>query len=73
MLSDEYLDWILTELWKIPHIEIIRIGSRIPVVFPYRITNKLVEMLKKHQPIRLNPIFNHPRELTYHLEKLLEN
>ena len=64
MLPDEYLDWILTELWKIPHIEIIRIGSRIPVVLPYRITDKLVEMLKKHQPIWFNTHFNHPRELT---------
>jgi lysine 2,3-aminomutase len=64
MLTDEYLDWILTELRKIPHVEIIRIGSRIPVVLPYRITNALVKMLKKHHPIWLNTHFNHPRELT---------
>jgi lysine 2,3-aminomutase len=64
MLSDEYLDWILTELREIPHVEIIRIGSRMPVVLPYRITNSLVEMLKKHHPLWLNTHFNHPRELT---------
>jgi len=64
MLSDEYLDWILTELQKIPHVEVIRIGTRIPAVLPYRITNDLVEMLKKHHPIWINTQFNHPRELT---------
>jgi len=64
MLPDDFLDWILTELKKIPHVEIIRIGSRIPVVLPYRITDKLVQMLKKHHPLWLNTHFNHPRELT---------
>ncbi len=64
MLPDEYLDWILTELRRIPHVEVIRIGSRIPVVLPYRVTNKLVNMLKKHHPLWLNTHFNHPRELT---------
>lgn len=64
MLSDDYLDWILTELRKIPHVQIIRIGSRMPVVLPYRITDDLVEMLKKHHPVWLNTHFNHPRELT---------
>jgi L-lysine 2,3-aminomutase len=47
MLSDEDLDWILTELRKIPHVEVIRIGTRMPVVLPYRITDELVQMLKK--------------------------
>ena len=64
MLSDDYLDWILTELNSIPHIEVVRIGSRIPVVLPYRITDELVLMLKKHHPLWLNTHFNHPRELT---------
>jgi lysine 2,3-aminomutase len=64
MLSDDYLDWILTELRKIPHVQIIRIGSRMPVVLPYRITDELVTMLKKHHPVWLNTHFNHPRELT---------
>lgn len=64
LLSDDYLDWILTELKKIPHLEVIRIGSRIPVVLPYRVTDQLVAMLKKHTPIWFNTQFNHPREVT---------
>ncbi|MDY6848597.1 MAG: lysine 2,3-aminomutase [Thermodesulfobacteriota bacterium] len=64
MLNDDYLDWILTEVRKIEHVQIIRIGSRMPVVLPYRITDELVEMLKKHQPLWLNTHFNHPREIT---------
>jgi len=64
MLPDDYLDWILTELNSIPHVEVVRIGSRIPVVLPYRITDELVRMLKKHHPLWLNTQFNHPRELT---------
>jgi lysine 2,3-aminomutase len=64
MLSDDYLDWILTELGKIPHVEVIRIGTRMPVVLPYRITDDLVVMLKKHHPLWINTHFNHPREIT---------
>jgi lysine 2,3-aminomutase len=64
MVPDDYLDWILTELRSIKHVEVIRIGSRTPVVLPYRITDELVQMLKKHHPLWLNTHFNHPRELT---------
>ncbi|MCK5147247.1 lysine 2,3-aminomutase [bacterium] len=64
LLSDKYLDWILTELGKIDHVEVIRIGTRTPVVLPYRITDELVNMLKKHQPLWVNTHFNHPREIT---------
>ncbi len=64
MLSDDYLDWILTELQKIPHVEVIRIGTRMPVVLPYRITDGLVAVLKKHHPLWINTQFNHPREIT---------
>jgi len=64
LLSDEYLDYILTELRKIEHVEVIRIGTRTPVVLPYRITDSLVAMLKKHHPLWINTHFNHPRELT---------
>ncbi|MFO7937292.1 MAG: lysine 2,3-aminomutase, partial [Kiritimatiellia bacterium] len=71
LLSDDYLDWILTELQKIDHIEVIRIGTRTPVVMPQRITPKLVEMLKKHQPIWINTHFNHPREITATSRKAL--
>jgi len=64
LLSDDYLDWILTELRKIDHIQVIRIGTRTPVVLPYRITDGLVNMLKKHHPVWINTHFNHPREIT---------
>lgn len=64
MLSDEYLDWILSEISSIPHVEVIRIGTRMPVVLPYRITDDLVNVLKKYHPIWLNTHFNHPREIT---------
>ena len=64
MLPDDYIDWILTEIRKIPHVEVIRIGTRMPVVLPYRITKELVEMLKKHHPLWINTQFNHPREIT---------
>lgn len=64
MLPDDYLDWILTELQKIPHIEVIRIGTRTPVVLPYRITDSLIEVLKKHTPVWINTHFNHPKEIT---------
>ncbi len=64
MLSNEYLEWILTELRYIPHVEIIRIGTRTPVVLPYRITDDLVEMLRRHHPLWINTHFNHPREVT---------
>lgn len=64
MLEDNKLEQLLKTIREIPHVEIIRIGSRMPVVLPYRITDKLVTMLKKYQPIFLNTHFNHPRELT---------
>ncbi|MDF1579368.1 MAG: lysine 2,3-aminomutase [Desulfuromonadales bacterium] len=64
MLEDEQLDWLLTELDAIDHVQVVRIGTRMPVVLPYRITDKLVAMLKKHQPLWINTHFNHPREMT---------
>ena len=64
LLSDEKLDWILSELRDIEHLEVIRIGTRTPVVLPYRITDNLVSILKKHHPLWINTHFNHPRELT---------
>ncbi|MDR5658514.1 lysine 2,3-aminomutase [Serpentinicella sp. ANB-PHB4] len=64
LVSDEHLEYILSKLRNIPHVEIIRLGSRIPVVMPQRITPKLVNMLKKYHPIWLNTHFNHPKEIT---------
>lgn len=64
MLADEQLHDILSRLRKIPHLEIIRIGSRMPVTEPSRITPKLCRMLAEHHPLYLNTHFNHPLELT---------
>lgn len=64
MLSDSYLDWLLSEITAIPHVEVVRIGTRMPVVLPYRITDELVNVLKKYQPLWINTHFNHPREIT---------
>ena len=64
MVSDARLESIIQRLRVIPHVEIIRIGSRVPVVCPQRITDDLVNMLKKYHPIWLNTHFNHPNEVT---------
>ena len=64
MVSDAKLESIIKRLRDIPHVEIIRIGSRVPVVCPQRITDKLVDMLKQYHPIWLNTHFNHPNEIT---------
>lgn len=63
-VEDDVLEYIISELRKIPHVEIVRIGSRTPVVMPQRITDDLVNMLKKYHPIWLNTHFNHPKEMT---------
>lgn len=64
MLTDTMLEKILKRIRAIPHIEIIRIGSKMPCVLPHRITTKLVEMIKKYHPIYVNTHFNHPWEIT---------
>ncbi|MCL2163007.1 MAG: lysine 2,3-aminomutase [Oscillospiraceae bacterium] len=63
-LSDGRLQVILSQLREIEHVEIIRIGTRVPVTMPMRITSELLTMLKKYQPIWINTHFNHPIELT---------
>ena len=72
-LSDSQLDRILFDLRKIPHLEIIRIGTRMPVVAPQRITTELVQILRKHKPVFLMTHFNHPRELTATAAVAVEN
>jgi lysine 2,3-aminomutase len=64
LISDNLLEQILIQLKEIPHVEIIRLGSRSPVVMPQRITPELCEMLKKYHPIWFNTHFNHPNEIT---------
>ena len=64
LLSNNRLDKILTRLRQIPHIQFVRIGSRIPIFLPQRITPELCEMLEKHHPLFISIHTNHPRELT---------
>ena len=65
LCADDYvLEYILSELRKIDHVEIVRLGSRTPVVMPQRITDELCDMLKKYHPVWLYTHFNHPKEMT---------
>lgn len=64
VLGDDGLEYILKNLRAIPHVEIIRFGSRTPVVMPQRITDNLVNMIKKYHPVYLNTHFNTPKEIT---------
>jgi len=63
-LTDSKLEWIIKSLREIPHINIIRLGSRYPVFLPQRVTTELCEMLAKYHPVWLNTHFNHPVEIT---------
>lgn len=63
-LPEPVLDSFLGALRAIPHVEVLRLGSRVPVVLPMRITPSLVRMLRKHRPLWFNTQFNSPRELT---------
>lgn len=75
-LEDFELEEIIKTIRRIPHVEIIRIGTRAPVVLPMRITDELVQMLKNYHPIWVNTHFNHPVEITeqsqYACEKLVD-
>jgi len=64
MLSDRRIEYILQKLREIPHVEIIRIGSRITSHLPERITPEFCDMVQKYHPIYMNTHFNHPSELT---------
>ncbi len=71
LVSDERLEYIIKKLRDIEHVEIIRIGTRAPVVMPQRITKELVGILSKYHPIWLNTHFNHPKEVTPRAEEAL--
>ncbi|MFH0809172.1 MAG: KamA family radical SAM protein [Pseudomonadota bacterium] len=64
LLSNERLEDILTRLRRIPHVEIVRIGSRVPCTLPQRVTRRLAALLHKFPPLYINVHFNHPEELT---------
>lgn len=72
LMSDNVLENIISRISEIPHVEIIRIGSRAPVVLPQRITPELCRMLKNYHPIWFNTHFNHPNELTKESSKACE-
>jgi len=63
-LSDNRLEWLLSALRKIPHVDIIRIGTKVPVVLPQRVTQRLTKMFKRYHPIWMSIHFTHPEELT---------
>ena len=64
LLDDDRLDYILANLRAIKHVEIIRIGSRVPCTLPMRVTKKLAAMIKQYHPVYINTHFNHPAEIT---------
>jgi len=68
-LAPKILEDLLTRLREIPHIEIIRIGSRVPTFMPMRVTNELTDMLQKFHPLWLNIHVNHPNEISKELEE----
>ena len=72
MLSDDMLDWILTELEQIPHVEIKRLGSRMLATLPQRVTPELCAVLKRHKPLYLNTQFNHPLGVNPDSEKAVD-
>jgi lysine 2,3-aminomutase len=69
LVPDKELDRILEELRSIPHLEILRIGTRVPSTLPQRITENLCSILKKYHPLYFNIHFNHPDEITPEVEK----
>lgn len=64
MQSDDMLEYVISRLRAIEHVEIIRLGTRVPVVMPQRVTPALCNMLKKYHPVWVNVHFNHPSEIT---------
>jgi lysine 2,3-aminomutase len=64
LFSDEKLDALLTRIKEIPHVEFVRIGTRVPIFLPQRITPELCRILQKHHPLWVSIHANHPRELT---------
>lgn len=64
VLPDRVLAWLLERIRAIDHVEVVRVGTRVPVVMPMRITSRLCCLLRKYRPIWVNTQFNHPREIT---------
>ncbi len=63
-LTTDKLEWVISEVRKIPHVDIIRIGTRVPVCLPMRVDDELARMLSRYHPLYVNTHFNHPKEIT---------
>ncbi len=63
-MSTDKLEWVLRQLRSIPHVDYVRIGTRVPVCLPMRVTGELCRMLRRYHPLYINTHFNHPKELT---------
>ena len=63
-LSTEKLEWLVSSVRAVEHVDIVRIGTRVPVCLPMRVDDELTSMLKKYHPLYINTHFNHPKELT---------
>jgi lysine 2,3-aminomutase len=63
-LSTEKLEWLISSVRAIPHVDIVRVGTRVPVCLPMRVDDELCAMLKRYHPFYLNTHFNHPKEVT---------
>jgi lysine 2,3-aminomutase len=72
LFSDTKLEYLLSRLRSIEHIEFVRIGSRVPIFLPQRITPELCQMLQKYHPLWMSVHVNHPRELTLEVKESLE-
>lgn len=71
-LNDDMLEWIISEIRKIDHVDYIRLGSRTLVTMPQRITDEFCNMIKKYHPIYINTHFNHPMEITKETKEACE-
>jgi lysine 2,3-aminomutase len=69
VLADDRLEWLLSRIAAIPHVEIIRIGTKIPAVLPQRVTSDFTDMLKKYHPLWMSIHFTHVSELTAEVEQ----
>jgi lysine 2,3-aminomutase len=71
-VSDEKLVWLLDRLRRIPHVEFLRLGTKVPAVLPQRITPSLIRMLKRYHPLWMSLHFTHPAELTPEVRQACE-
>ena len=71
-VADQRLDYLLGRLRAIKHVEFVRLGTKVPVVLPMRVTRSLIRVLKKHHPLWMSIHFTHPAELTPEVRSKLD-